>query len=94
MLQFLLLKYVELFLVSFVLILFIAKLAMVAIYQERTGDYFSNNMILWYTNADFQASNTSRHKVMHRANKVGAALWIGGLLLAGLVLLEKYSLLR
>lgn len=89
----LLIKYLQLFLVAAILILFLAKLLTVANYQQRTGDYFTNKILFRYYRTDFSNNcGIRRRKAMARANAFDTAFWVCVTVLVALVITETQSL--
>lgn len=62
--------------VLLILLLFVIRLLLVAFYQQRSGDYFSNKMFLQYSKLEIiSTSNIVRKKVMVAANWLNTFLW-------------------
>lgn len=90
----LIIKYLQLFLVAAILVLFLAKLLTVANYQQRTGDYFTNKIIFSYRLHNFTSGcNLRRRNVIVRANVYNTAFWACIVALLLLKIMEKQYLI-
>lgn len=69
-------------LVVLIMSVFIIKLLLVSIYQQRSGDYFSNKMFHRYSKMEIiNASVNERRRIMVTANWLNLALWTLSILL-------------
>jgi hypothetical protein len=70
----------ELILVATVTIIFIARVFIVSVYQNRTGDYFTNRLFFLYGQKDYD-NNYRRRYVMKFANVLGIVFWVSAFVL-------------
>lgn len=82
---------VKIVLVFSILIVFVIKPLVVSFYQQRSGDYFSNKLLYWYSKMEmYEAAMSGRRKVMLTANWLNTLLWALSFLLLLVVTLEGF----
>lgn len=80
---------IKLILVTSILVLFVIKPLVVSFYQQRSGDYFSNRLLYWYSKMEMQSGiEGKRKKIMEVANRMNTLLWGLSLLMAAMIIWE------
>lgn len=82
---------IKLSLLFFIILLFVIKPLTISFYQQKSGDYFNNRLLYWYSKGEISSSIPyQRKKAMILANRLNTVLWGISILLLIIIIGERF----